>query len=179
MIKLYRKTVERTEYWEFWTTETEIVIHWGNVGEKGETRELDLKKELQAKGLVNDEMQKKIAEGFSEIDVDDMAQVVVQYTIVGRGTAKDLDKGQLVEDLMNECLGWTGLGNCDGNDIGSETLNIFCDVVDGASAEKVVIDSLKENGQLEGAIIARRQRGGDESYTVFWPAGFQGEFELM
>jgi hypothetical protein len=108
-----------------------------------------------------------------------MAQVVIQYRVKGMGSAKDLGKADVIENLMNECLGWTGLGNCDGQDIGSGTLNVFCDVVDGALAESVVINCLHENGQLDGSVIARRERDGDEEFKVFWPKNFSGEFELM
>ena len=179
MIKLYRKTERSTEYWEYWTTSTHLVIHWGIVGKKGDTRELDIKKDKQAIPLAEDEQKKMKAAGFSPIPSEQMAQVVIQYRITGMGSTKDLDEEQVIENLLNESLGWTGLGNCDGHDIGSGTLNIFCDVVDGAIAEKVVIDCLKENGQLDGAVIARRERLGDESYKVFWPDSFKGEFELM
>jgi hypothetical protein len=42
-----------------------------------------------------------------------------------------------------------------------------------------VIDCLQKNKQLNGAVIARRERVGDESYIVFWPKDFAGEFDLM
>ncbi len=119
------------------------------------------------------------AVGFRAVMIEHMAQVVIQYMIDGMGSGRDLDKEQVIEELMNECLGWTGLGNCDGHDIGSGTLNIFCDVVDGPASEQIVIECLKENSQLDGAVIARRERVGDESYIVFWPKDFIGEFDLM
>jgi hypothetical protein len=52
-------------------------------------------------------------------------------------------------------------------------------VVDGPASEQIIIDCLRENGQLEGAVIARRERVGDESYFVFWPKNFAGGFDLI
>jgi hypothetical protein len=49
------------------------------------------------------------------------------------GSTADLDKRVAVEELMNEGLGWTGLGHCDGGDIGSGTMKIFCYVADANS----------------------------------------------
>lgn len=107
-----------------------------------------------------------------------MDQIVIQYRIEGLGSSRDLDKGIATENLMNECLGWSGLGRCDGHDIGTGTLNIFCDVIDAMVAEDIVIHCLQQNSQLDGAVIARRRRTGDDVYFVVWPKNFASEFEL-
>jgi len=44
---------------------------------------------------------------------------------------------------MNETLGWTGLGNCDGGNIGSGTMEVCCFVVDFELAKKVIEIDLK------------------------------------
>jgi hypothetical protein len=44
---------------------------------------------------------------------------------------------------MNETLGWTGLGNCDGGSIGSGTMEVCCFVVDFKIAKRVVEKDLK------------------------------------
>lgn len=44
----------------------------------------------------------------------------------------DLKKRTRLEDHLNELLGWTGLGHCDGGSIGSGTLEACCLVVDCA-----------------------------------------------
>lgn len=107
-----------------------------------------------------------------------MTQVVIQYRIEGMGSTRDLDRAIAIEDLMNECLERAGLGRCDGHDIGSGTLNIFCDIIEGTVAGGVLVDCLRQNGQLDGAVIARRNRAGDDEYVVFWPENFTGEFDL-
>ncbi len=179
MIKLYRTMENVTEYWEFWESGAEVIVHWGTIGDKGNTKEFNLPKGTRAERLIENEMKELISGGYAPVDSESMAQVVIQYQIKGMGSAKDLNKAQELEDLMNECLGWTGLGHCDGHDIGSGTLKIFCDVVDGLTSEQVVLDALKQAGQLKGATAARRERVGPDDYVVFWPKEFTGDFDLM
>jgi hypothetical protein len=58
------------------------------------------------------------------------------------GSEEDLNKHHQLEDRMNETLGWTGLGACDGGSIGSGTMEICNFVVDFDVAKKVIIDDL-------------------------------------
>lgn len=38
MLKLYRMKSGDKEYWEAWETDDGITVHWGQLGERGETR---------------------------------------------------------------------------------------------------------------------------------------------
>lgn len=89
-----------------------------------------------------------------------------------------LSSASVMIDLMNECLGWTGNGHCDGGDIGSGTINIFSYVIDPEIAAKTTIECLREENLLEGAIIAIRENIEQEveEYLVRWPESFKGEF---
>ncbi|WP_328816723.1 hypothetical protein [Priestia flexa] len=87
-----------------------------------------------------------------------------------------LDKRHHVEDLMNECLGWTGNGFCDGGDIGSFTANIVNYVIDPEKATQTIIENLEKNNLLEGAKIAYLDDDSDE-YVALYPEG--AEFELI
>lgn len=64
------------------------------------------------------------AAGFKPLKRSEVRSIVIQYKIEGHGSSPDLEKRVAVEELMNERLGWTGLGHCDGGDIGSGTMNI-------------------------------------------------------
>ena len=81
-----------------------------------------------------------------------------------------------VEDLMNECLGWTGNGSCDGGDIGSGTANIFNYVVDVEKATQTIIEELKNNNLFDGVKIAYLNPE-DEEYIALHPEG--ADFDLM
>ena len=45
---------------------------------------------------------------------------------------------------MDEVLGWTGLGHCEGGSIGSGTMEVCCFVVDFDIAKKVIETKLKD-----------------------------------
>ena len=69
-----------------------------------------------------------------------------------------------------------GLGSCDGGDIGSGAMNIFCLVKPGRNAAKAIIEILRENNFLEGAVIAEGAVGEEK---IVWPPDFKGEFQLI
>ena len=176
MLKLYRMRGDVLEYWEAWIKATDVTVHWGRVGEEGEMREQPHEAGLHPSEIVEREAKPLRAAGFKERKVNQLHSVVVQYRINGHGTPSDLDRRVQVEELMNECLGWTGLGHCDGGDIGSGSMNIFCFVVDTTIAERVIVSALDERGILEGAVTAET----NESTTkVIWPHDFAGAFSIL
>lgn len=180
MLNLYRTTNGLTEYWEAWEdTRTKVVVHWGALGEKGNTRKVSHHASLSSSAVIEKEAEPIKAAGFKPVNIEEHTQIVIQYKVEGRGSSKDHDRRVKVEDRMNDCLGWTGLGHCDGGDLGSGTMNVFCEVVNRAIAEPIIIADLREYGFLEGAVLARRDRAGNEEYSVFWPDGFRGGFNLI
>jgi hypothetical protein len=177
VIKLYKCDGQGIRYWEAWDSTGKVVVHWGNLGDTGETREIRLKKGQSSAEIIANESTKPRTEGFQELPLDEHATVIVQYKTKGWGSSKDLDKRHKVEDILNECLGWTGNGHCDGGDIGSGSINAFSFVVDPHLAKDAIVAALKKEGLLKGAVIAFRR--GDEDYTVLWPDDFEGEFSII
>jgi len=57
---------------------------------------------------------------------------------------------------MNETLGWTGLGACDGGSIGSGSMEVCCFVVDFNAAKQVI------EADLEGTEFGDYSRIYDE-----------------
>ena len=166
MVRLYRTIGGVTEYWEAWITATDVTIHWGRLGEQGESREMPHEAGLHPSKIIEREAKPIRAAGFKPIKTKDLHSVVIQYEVIEHGTVKDHDRRAQVEERMNECLGWCGLGHCDGGDMGSGQMNVFCRVADAAIAEQVIVSDLREHELLEGAIIA--QMIGDEA-KVLWP----------
>jgi hypothetical protein len=82
------------------------------------------------------------------------------------GTARDLDHRIEIEHILNESLGWTGLGHCEGGDIGSGNMNIFCVVVDPEVAVLHIVKELRTKGRLEGALVIITSHSEDK---VVWP----------
>ena len=176
MIKLYNINDFESRYWEAWIHEGRIVYHEGVLGERGEKREVPIPPGQSAEAIMEREAHGPRTDGFVELDEDDLAELVIQYRVHGWGSGKDLDRRHRVEDLMKHELGWTGLGHCDGGDIGSGTLNIYCYVVDPNLAVKVAVEALRKEELLGGALIATQS---DQDYVVLWPENHSGRFELL
>jgi hypothetical protein len=144
MLKLYKRIERVLHYHEAWTHGAKITEHWGIVGERGETAEHKGNKKLNEQQDLEQILSKRLAEGFEPIDVDDHAILLIEYPVEGMGTTKDLDKRHALADRMNETLGWTGLGHCDGGSIGSVTMEVCCLVVDFKTAKRVIEEALKD-----------------------------------
>ncbi|MGM0885286.1 MAG: hypothetical protein ACQEXQ_30120 [Bacillota bacterium] len=155
MIKMIKEFNQILNYWEIWYNESdkEFIIHYGEVGDEGKSQEIG------AKGIRNKEkyMKEKALEqemnGYSYLDEDNLLEVVLQYDC-SENVEEDLEKRYEIEDLLNNSLGWTGNGNCDGGDYGSGTMNIFCFVVKQDEAIHTIVNTLNEHNYLSGATIA-------------------------
>ena len=144
MIKLYKKSDAGSHYWETWENNGVHTIHWGTLGERGQSKEIKDAFLKPAAKVVRSEMNKMIDQGYEEIPVEDQVILLIEYPVDGMGNTNDLDKRHALESRMDETLGWTGLGNCDGGSIGSGTMEVCCFVVDFEIAKKVIQEDLKE-----------------------------------
>lgn len=178
MIKLYKRSGKQTHYWEAWDASRHMVtIHWGTLGKTGRNKNVRVPKGESADAVIERESLEPRSHGYEEIDFEDHAQMVVQFkTEDAWGDTSDLDKRYRVEDILNECLGWTGNGHCDGGDIGSGTINAYSFVVDPELAKDAIVAALREHNLIDGAIVAA---GNDDGYRVLWPDDFEGEFSIL
>jgi hypothetical protein len=113
---------------------------------------------------------------FDETSEGEMDRIVIQYRIEGHGNVRDHDKRVAVENLLEECLSDGDLGNCDGGDVGSGTMNVFCFVSDAEKAREPILQTLRSNGFLEGAVIQETVKGEEK---VVWPPDYTGEFSVL
>lgn len=144
MLKLYKKISGNLHYWETWDKNTiTAIIHWGVVGEKGESKEMKSSLFSNFRKKVQQETNEKISEGFNEIPEEELKRLVIEYKIENHGTDKDIDKRHRLENKLNEILGWRGLGHCDGGSMGSGTMEVFCFVISFDIAKKVMEAELK------------------------------------
>ncbi|MGO9466620.1 MAG: hypothetical protein ACLQIB_18355 [Isosphaeraceae bacterium] len=145
MLKLYRREAGKVAaYHEAWAHGSTITEHWGPIGERGETREHRLNKKLSEDENLKQVLAKALAVGFQPIEVDEHARLLIEYPVAGKGTTQDLKKRHALEERMNETLGWTGLGHCDGGSIGSGTMEVCCFVVDFETAKRLIEEDLKD-----------------------------------
>ncbi len=140
MIKLYKEDWSGTKmYWEAWDNGNgDFTIHWGAVGDRGESEVIKSSLFQKAAKKVENEIAAKRSDGFKESDPDAESTLLIEYEVDGSGNEDDLDKRYALEKRMNETLGWTGLGHCDGGSIGSGTMEVCCFVVDFDLAKKVI-----------------------------------------
>ncbi|WP_028612869.1 hypothetical protein [Paenibacillus harenae] len=163
MIKMLNKT-DPVQYWEIWYNEDdkEINIHFGQLGAIGE--HITEAKRIGIKKLMEKRAEEKMLEGYEYLDEDELHEIMIQYK-TGEDSGDDLEIRYHVESLMDECLGWTGNGHCDGGDYGSGTMNVFCLVVDVDIAVKTIISELEQNKLLADSVIA--YANGDDYISVY------------
>lgn len=133
---------EKKEYWETWDNDDGThTVHWGELGTKGNSKEVKGSLFKKAEKIIQKEIDEISAMGFTPIDNE--FTLLIEYTIGGMGSKDDIDKRHRLEERMNETLGWTGLGSCDGGSIGSGTMEVCNFVVDFEVARQVIENDLK------------------------------------
>lgn len=139
MLKLYRLSGPKKEYWETWEQSPgRHLVHWGELGTRGSTRTVEAGITVNAMTIIQKEIHELVVQGYAPVEDEDHSILMVEYQIDGMGTSEDLKKRHALEARLNETLGWTGLGSCDGGSIGSGTMEVCTFVVDFEIAKKVV-----------------------------------------
>jgi hypothetical protein len=175
MIKLYKNNGTQISYWEAWKDKDNVLVHWGTLGQRGQTRKISCPGET-AESFITELSKEPLNNGFVSIDLDGHFQLILQYRTESWGGVGDLEKRKHIDGMLDELLGWTGNGHCDGGDIGSGTINSFCFVVDPQLATEAIVAELRKENLLAGAVIAVA-RG--EEHEVLWPKGYQGKFQIF
>jgi hypothetical protein len=113
-------------------------VHWGELGTIGESKIVKSTFFTNAEAQIQKEIDSLVPTGFLPIAPEDHAVLMIEYGIEGMGSESDLRKRHALEERMNETLGWSGLGACDGGSIGSGTMEVCNFVVDFDLARKVI-----------------------------------------
>ena len=143
MLKLYKTTGDRTLYWETWENNGVHTVHWGELGTTGQSKELKSSLLKKAETDIQKEIDGLVQDGYAPADPEEVFVLMIEYAVDGMGSPEDLEKRHRLEDRMNETLGWTGLGNCDGGSIGSGSMEVCCIVVDFGVAKTVIEEDLR------------------------------------
>jgi hypothetical protein len=138
MRKFYKRIDGVLHYHEAWTTDGLVVEHWGVAGESGNSRESNLPIGSDEQVAVSEALSAAVANGYVTSDEIGEVMLFVEYPVDGFGTDEELKKRHALEDRLNETLGWTGLGRCDGGSSGSGTMEVCCFVVDFETAKRVI-----------------------------------------
>lgn len=175
MLKLYKQQEGELLYWEAWEDAKEIVLHWGVLGDRGETAVVPLPEFEPPMTAIEKQAYDVRQDGFSERKADDLFELIIRYEHGGNDASADIERAYAIEELMDETLGWTGNGYCEGNDITDGGVNIYCFVVEPRTACKTIVDDLTEADLLDGAVIAYQDR--DRQRVVLWPLDYTGQFK--
>lgn len=139
MTILYKNINGNFYYWETWKEDDNesSIIHFGKVGEKGTT-------ETSPTTKIAEIIKKLEFEGYKVVPIEDFEILIIEYEIQGEwGNEQDLHKRYSLQDRMQETLGWTGLGFCDGGSIGAGTMEVCCFVVNFKLAKEIIEDDLR------------------------------------
>jgi len=142
MLKLYKFAGGSKSYWETWENNGVHTVHWGTLGTRGDSKELRSTFFKKATDVIQKEIDQRVAEGFEPLE--DHATLLIEFAVDGMGSGTDLDKRHRLQERMDETLGWTGLGHCDGGSIGSGTMEVCCLVVDFDIAKSVIEADLRD-----------------------------------
>lgn len=175
MLRLYKKEGKALRYWEAWVHDTEFTVHWGTVGEMGESRTQPLPSDEDPDMVVASEAADWVDQGYDEPDVEAMVPLVIQYPLEGKGTAHDYERRDACEELCTDILGWTGNGEVEGGETKPGRMNVFLHVMDADIAVSTLVEALEEEDLLEGAVIATARE--EEPPQVLWPKEHKGLFQ--
>ena len=165
MLKLYKFTDSTKEYWETWDNEDRThTVHWGKLGSKGNSKIVKDSLFKKAVKTIQSEIDSMVSNGFRPIDFEQHYTLLIEYEVNGMGNTDDVDKRHRLEERMNETLGWTGLGHCDGGSIGSGTMEVCNFVVDFEIAKKVIEEDLSgtEFSDFTRIYDENAEKGGQE-----------------
>jgi hypothetical protein len=143
--KLYKQIGDVLHYHEAWGEGREIVEHWGIVGQRGDSKRHRRGILSTESGAISEILRPAEAAGYGPIDDDDHARAMIEFPAEGFGTSEDVDKLERLRHRMDELLGWTGLGNCDGYSVGSGTMEACCYVVDYDCAARIIAADLADS----------------------------------
>lgn len=109
--------------------------------------------------------------------------VTAQFLVPGWGTDEDFQRRLRLEKLLGAALGAAGVGECDGGDGGSGTMNANMFVTDPAAARAVILRVLAENGYADDTVVhysATDEETGDEiEESVWWPEDYPYRYGLF
>jgi hypothetical protein len=150
MYKLYKREPDRIRYHEAWDEDACVIEHFGVVGQAGETRQHDLAPGADPDQLLEDLLKPSAMDGFEEVDDADLERVEVALPVVADG---DLERRHALEDRLDDLLGATGLGHCNGGRIDEQGMAAFCFVVDPTIARSVIKEDLRDSEFADFKII--------------------------
>lgn len=181
MVKLYKNAEGQIHYFEMWIDEEDILTsHEGILGEIGETESFSKPTSDEDHLPPRIAMAKAIKtyqeRGYSE-DIN-LTELIIQYPVEKNTKPSAIDKQiEDIEACLNNCLGWTGNGHCDGGDYAFDIATFFCYVVDKDIATETIIEALEEDGLMFAGVKIAYADEKTEEYLLIYPN--EGTFNMI
>ena len=144
IVKLVQTDVNVINYWEIWQTGRTLTTHWGIVGQRGQSEEEVVSSSGQAQSKLSRLVNEKSKGDFRELTEDDLSDLTLQFSTTSFGTQGDLELRHRLEEQIDQELGWTGNGYCEGGDIGENEMSIYCRVLNGVVAKERIFGLLRQ-----------------------------------
>ena len=112
MVRFYKRIQDQWFYKECWQDGDRVIFHHGVVGNEGK---VDSEPCLDFSAYYNSFKRKYEKQGYSEFSPDHAETIVLKYALKSSEEAESITKS--VIPLLNERLGWLGLGYVDGYDV--------------------------------------------------------------
>ncbi len=181
MIKLYKREKDNSlRYAEYWIDDIEIILHTGKVGRKGKVEKYFLGKDFNSeKSFVSFFLKKYEPQNYKRITDEEICYIAVQFPMKSlKGNKRDHWLKDKVQEYLNDWLGWVGLGNVEGFDMGelinypkTYALTIFCEVVDEERGIKAIKSCLRYSRLDYGVVkIATRPYLSDVGFQLKYSA---------
>jgi predicted DNA-binding WGR domain protein len=91
MIKLIKKIDETVHYWEVWNDRKVLTVHYGTVGEEGESEEVKVPLFKSTEKVMARLADQRLEEGYEPIDEEILPEIIVQHKNAGLTMEKVLD----------------------------------------------------------------------------------------
>lgn len=146
-VKLYKPDSERRLYWQAWDCDGRVAFHTGEVGRRGTTEWVTPSANQTPEETIRARAEAAGREGFAPVGLEAMEQIILSCPTESDWTPDEiLGVARYLEELCNECLGWTGLGHCDGRSYGPRSVGVCSLVVDQALGIQAIIAELQRHG---------------------------------
>jgi hypothetical protein len=156
--KRYRRSERGLEYREAWPDGDVVIEHWGVCGDRGQSRTHPAATPDEQTRLLDALDKQAQADGFKTIAPSRHKGLEIRRRLGPDEALEALDERHALEELLNEELGWLGLGHCDGGSIGSGSVEVFCLVVDYEIARAAVAKALSGTRFAQYQPVPRSER---------------------
>jgi hypothetical protein len=142
MLKLYKVIENQLHYWETWETgENSGLIHKGIAGDRGKDQEV----KTDYRNVIDRELERLVKEGYDEILPEDMDTLLIEFKPKGATAKTAPEHWERLEELLDNGLGWVGLGHCEGTEEENGIMTVVCEVVDYSLAAAYIKAGLDDS----------------------------------